>query len=116
MQIIKGNCGGLSLRDTTSVAHAYSFQVCQDGSYQLYRFDSFSSGQTVQSGSDGAINTGLNQSNVIAATANGGTFDLYVNHQKIASVNDSSYSQGQFGVSANGNAEAAYTNARMWTL
>lgn len=116
MRIIKGNCGGLSLRDTTSAAHAYSFQVCQDGSYQLYRFDSFSSGQTVQSGSDGAINTGLNQSNVIAATANGGTFDLYANHKKIATVNDSRYSGGLFGVSANGNTEVVYTYAKMWTL
>jgi hypothetical protein len=116
MQIISGTCGGLILRDTMNVAHAYSFQVCQDGSYHLYRFDGFSSGQTVQSSSSSAITTGLYQSNLIAAVANGSNFDLYVNNQKIASVNDSSYSQGQFGVSANGNSEAVYTNARMWTL
>ena len=115
MQIIQGTCGGIVLRDTMSQAHAYSFQVCQNGSYQLYRWDGFSSGQTLQSGSSGAIVTGLNQSNVIAAVANGSTFDLYVNQQKIITVTDSSYSQGQFGVSANGNTEAAYTNARMWT-
>ena len=116
MQIIQGNCGGLSLRDTTSVAHAYNFEVCQDGSYRFNRFDNFSDERTVTSGSSGAIVTGLGQSNVIAAVANGSIFDLYANHQKIASVNDSSYSQGQFGVSAFLNTEAVYTNARMWTL
>jgi len=116
MQIISGNCGGLSLRDTTSIAHAYNFEVCQDGSYRFNRFDNSSDEVVVASGSSGAIVTGLGQSNVIAAVANGSTFDLYVNQQKIASVNDGSYSQGQFGVSAFLNTEAAYTNARMWTM
>ena len=116
MQIISGNCGGLSLRDTMSVAHAYNFEVCQDGSYRLNRFDNFQAELTVTTGFSRAIVTGLGQSNVIAAVVNGGTFDLYVNNQHIASVNDSSYSQGQFGVSANGNSEAVYTSARMWAL
>jgi len=116
MQIIKGNCGGLSLRDTTSVAHAYNFEVCQNGSYRFNRFDNFSDELTVASGSSRAIVTGLGQSNVIAAVVNGGTFDLYVNHTKITTINDSSYSQGLFGVSAFLDTEVAYTNARMWTL
>jgi hypothetical protein len=116
MQIIKGNCGGLSLRDTTSVAHAYNFEVCQNGSYRFNRFDNFSDGLTVATGSSNAIVTGLGQSNVIAAVANRGTFDFYVNHTKIATINDSSYSQGLFGVSAFLDTDAAYTNARMWTL
>ena len=116
MQIIQGNCGGLSLRDTTSAAHAYSFQVCQDGSYKLSRFDGYAPGQELISGSNGAIHTGLTQSNLIAAAANGSTFDLYANHKKIATVNDSRYSGGLFGVSADGNSEAVYTHAKMWTL
>ena len=116
MQIIKGNCGGLSLRDTTSVAHAYNFEVCQDGSYRFNRFDNFSDELTVAAGSSNAIVTGLGRSNVIAAVANRDTFDFYVNHTKIATINDSSYSQGLFGVSAFRDTDAAYTNARMWTL
>jgi hypothetical protein len=116
MQIIQGNCGGLSLRDTTSIAHAYNFEVCQDGSYRFNRFDDFSTEVTVKSGSSGAIVTGLGQPNLIAAVVNGSTFDLYVNNQKIDTINDGSYSQGQFGVSSFLNSEAAYTNARMWTL
>jgi len=117
MRIIQGNCGGLELRDTTSQAHAYGFQVCRDGSYKFIRFDGFTaSDHTLLSGSSKAIITGLGQSNVIAAVANGSEFDLYVNHQKVGSVNDNSYSQGQFGVIAGGNTEAVYTNAKMWTL
>ena len=84
--------------------------------YRFNRFDNSSDEVTVASGSSRAIVTGLGQSNVIAAVANGSTFDLYVNQQKIASVNDGSYSQGQFGVSAFLNTEAAYTNARTWTM
>jgi serine/threonine protein kinase len=117
MQIISGNCGGLSLRDTISKAHAYAFEVCQDGSYRFIRIDGFTASMHIlQSGSSKAIHTGLNQSNVIATVANGSKFDLYVNHQKVGSINDSNYSQGQFGVCASGNTEAAYTNAKMWTL
>jgi hypothetical protein len=116
MRIIQGNCGGLSLRDTTSAAHAYYFRVCQDGSYKLSRFDGYAPRQDLISGSNAAIHTGLTQSNLIAAVVNGSTFDLYANHQKIATVNDSRYSGGQFGVSADANTEAVYTHAKMWTL
>ncbi len=116
MQILRGNCGGLSLRDTTSTAHAYNFEVCQDGSYRLNRFDNFQNELVVASGFSGDIVRGLGQTNVVAVVANGSTFDLYVNHQKINTVNDSSYSQGLFGVAAFLNTEVAYTNARMWTL
>jgi lipid-binding SYLF domain-containing protein len=119
MQIIQGTCGGIVLRDTMSKAYAYSFKVCQNGSYQFIRHNgggSLGPAPVLVSGSSTAITTGLNQSNVIAVVANGSTFDLYVNYHKIASGNDSSYSQGQFGVCADANTEVAYTNARVWTL
>ena len=114
MQIINGSCGGFTLRDGTydgRSGDAYSFQVCQDGSYRFNLWRSFHI-QTLTSGSSAAIATGSNQSNLIALVANGSHFDLYVNHQKLASADDSSYSSGGFGLTAN----AAYTNARMWTL
>ena len=116
MQIIMGNCGGLSLRDTTNLAHAYAFDVCQNGSYRLYRFDSFSSGKSLYSGFTSIIAKGLNQSNIIAAVINGNTFDLYINHRQVASVHDNAYSQGLFGVSAHAHTEVAYTHAKMWIL
>jgi hypothetical protein len=117
MQIIHGNCGELELRGSATNPPGYYFDVCQDGSYNFYR-DGRSAGAsvTLTSGFSAAIITGLNQSNMIAAVANGSEFDLYVNRQKIASVYDSTYSRGVFGVGINGKGEAAYTNARMWTL
>jgi eukaryotic-like serine/threonine-protein kinase len=117
MQIITGDCGGISLRDTTAKAYAYYFMVCQDETYAFYRYDGFTAPvQTLRSDSSTAIISGLKQSNLVAIVANGSNFDLYVNHQKIDSVSDRTYSQGQFGVSANANTTAAYTSARMWTL
>lgn len=109
MQIINGNCSGLTLRDNGH-SNAYSFQICRDGSYQFNRLaNGF---QTLKSGSRAAIATGSNQSNLIALVANGSNFDLYANHQKLTSISDNSYSSGTFGLTAN----AAYTNARMWIL
>ena len=117
MQILAGNCGGISLRDTTAKAYAYYFMICQDGTYAFFRYDGFTAPvQTLRSGSSTAIITGLKQSNLVAIVANGASFDLYVNHQRIDSVSDGSYSQGEFGVSADANTTAAYTFARMWTL
>ena len=105
------------MRDTTAIANSYYFSVCQDGSYGFYRYDGFTAPvQTLRSGSSVAIIAGLNQSNLIAVVANGSNFSLYVNHQRIDSVNDGTYSQGKFGVSADGYTTAVYTNARMWIL
>ncbi len=39
MAVLTGNCGGITFRDDTIIT-AYHFRVCQDGTYQLYRYDS----------------------------------------------------------------------------
>jgi hypothetical protein len=116
MQVVKGNCGGLEWRDTTNKRYGYHLRVCQDGSYRAYVYNNASSDRGLPSGSSTAIVTGLNQFNLIAVVANGSTFDFYVNQQKIDSLNDSSFSQGLFGVCASAGDEAAYTHARVWTL
>jgi len=86
MQVVKGDCGGLEWRDTKNKQYGYNMRICQDGSYKLYLFSNSSSRKTLTSGSSAAIATGLGQSNIIAVVANGSTFDLYVNHQRIDSV------------------------------
>lgn len=58
---------------------------------------------------------GLGQSNTIAVVANGSTIDLYVNSQKVDSVNDSTFSQGYVGVAASTSTEAVFSNAVVWT-
>ncbi len=115
MRIIKGDCGGIIFRADSTISNFYYFQVCQDGSYSLFT-NLF---KKLTSNSSPAIHTGLNQSNTIAVAANGSTLDLYVNQQKIDSVNDSTYSQGQVGVIAeaySNQTEVVFSNARVWTL
>ena len=66
-----------------------------------------------------AIHTGLNQANTLAVVAQGNTFDLYVNDEKVDSVSDSTYSQGEIGVLAANQAgngtEVVFSNAMVWT-
>jgi len=75
--------------------------------------------KTLTDGSAPAINTGLNQLNTIAVVANGSQLDLYVNNQKIDSVNDSTYSQGTIAMIANSISaptEVSYSNLKVWAL
>ncbi len=58
----------------------------------------------------------------IAGVANGDTFNLYVNQQKIASAKDDSFSHGSIGVlaasfnSGNYSCDVVYHNAKVWTF
>jgi serine/threonine protein kinase len=115
MTILKGG-GGMIFRADNATGKWYNFFLLQNGQYTLIRSDGFgASGQTLAGGSSSAIKTGLNQSNLIAVVANGPTFDLYVNHQKIASANDTTYSHGAIGVLAfSAPAEVVYSSAKVW--
>ena len=56
---------------------------------------------------------------MIAVVANGSGFDLYINSQKVDSVNDSAYSQGSIGLIAHAYNNATmitYQDARVWTM
>lgn len=118
MRIIQGDCGGLLFRYQYINGNRqtfYHFEVCQDGTYALLEsFPKILRGYS----SSAAIHTGLNQSNVIAVVANNHTLDLYVNGQKIDSVNDSTHSQGEIGVAAIDKAsptEVVFNSANVWT-
>lgn len=119
MKVIKGDCGGIDFRNDGSNGKDYIFEVCQSGHYNLYRYTSNSNATSLTNNSSPAISTGLNQSNTIAVVANGSTFDLYVNNQKIDTVSDSSYNHGQIGVDAysvSNPTEVAFSNTKVWTL
>jgi len=118
MRITKGTCAGIVLRRTMSLAHVYGFRICLSSGYGVFRIDKFKPhGSTMLSEGppSTAIHSGLNQTNLMAAVVNGSTFDFYINHQKITSLQDSKYSQGQLGVFAY-EGEAVFTNARVWQL
>lgn len=120
MQILKGDCGGLIFRRTG--ARFYYFRVCVDGSYAFIRYTSDANtalNVTLRSGTHPAIHQGLNQANLLAVVASGSKLDLYVNRQLIASVQDTSYTEGEIGlvVKAKANAtEAVFSNLMVWKL
>lgn len=120
MTIVKGVGGGIFFRDDGN-GNGYYFFIGQDGTYQLGTYNNCpacKSFSVLHSDSSPAINTGLNQSNLVAVVASGSTIDLYVNNQKIYSSSDSSHSQGRIGVfasGANSPTEVMFNNAKVWT-
>ena len=117
MTIVKGDGGGISFRFDNTNFSGYYFFIDKLGDVQLWIFNNGNFGQLLSDYST-AVNTGLNQSNLLEVVANGSTIDLYVNNKKIDSVSDSSYSQGQIGVFAadnNGPTEVVFSNAKVWT-
>jgi len=125
MQIIKGDAGGLDFRFTSTTNNEYyEFYIGQDGSYDLYLVTGTSSSgiKALTSGSNPAIKQGLNQTNLIAVVAQGHSIMLYVNHQLIDKVTDSTYTSGRIGFDAdtlatNGHpTEVVFSNAKVWTL
>ncbi len=119
MTIIKGDAGGLIFRvENTNPNQYYVCFVRQDGSYILESVNG-SDSPTLMHGSSSAINQGLNQANLIAVVAKGNSITLYVNHQSLGSVTDSTYSHGLIGFYAavyNFPTEVVFSNARVWTL
>jgi len=119
MMIIQGNSGGIVFRANESKGAEYLFRFSIDGSYALDIYNNNTQTSTLKSETNPAINTGLNQSNLIAIVANGSNIDLYVNNQHMDSVSDSTYSQSEIGVAAFANSnptEVVYSNAKVWTL
>ncbi len=120
MQIVRGDCGGMLFRRNGS--RFYYFRVCIDGSYAFIRYASDGNtalNVTLKSSTTSAIHQGLNQINVLAVVASGSKIDLYVNHQLIISLQDSSYTQGQIGLVAKSRAnatEAVFSNVMVWQL
>jgi hypothetical protein len=70
-------------------------------------------------GSPSPVHQNLNVSNTVAVTANNKIITFYINQQKIAQVDDSSYSQGEIGVAAESigdPTEVKFSNAQIWTF
>ncbi len=122
MRILKGDGGGIIFRAAKQVADKfYDFVISPDGNYWTVRANVSSFQGLGQSGFSSAIKQGINQTNVIAVVAQGSSIDLYVNHRKVDSANDSTFSHGGVGfiagINGNGNpTEVVFSNAKVWTL
>jgi serine/threonine protein kinase len=121
MAIIDGNCGGFVLRvNTDNSGKLYLFDICSDLSYiiSLYLSNDGASATTLAKGNMNKL--AIDFSDVtIAVVANHNLFDLYVNHQKITSLTDSSYSTGTVGLvadSLNSPTIVSYQDIKIWAL
>lgn len=92
--------GGIIFRTDTANSNFHVFYAGQDGLFGLFSCAGSTCNNTLTSSSSSAIKQGLNQSNLIAVLAQGSTIALYMNHQLIHSVDDSTYSHGQIGLIA----------------
>jgi hypothetical protein len=117
MTIIKGDIGGMTFRDDKN-GDQYVLDIGQDGFYELYTCkDAKTCGSYLMDDYTQSINRGLNVTNLIAVVARGSNITLYVNHQLVDSVTDTTYKAGVVGLIANdaGDAtEVVYRNARAW--
>ena len=121
MTINQGDCGGMTIRGNTDFSKLYFFRICQDGSYSFAKYMSSSAGDAIllKTSNSPEIKRGTGQLNVIAIVANGSSFDLYINYQKIGSVSDKDYSQGNIGLLADAPSSATtviYQDVRVWTI
>lgn len=116
--IIHGDRGGIIFRCDDTDTKYYLFQVWASGYYSLYVQIDNTNFKTLASDASPAITIGLNQTNLLAVVANGSTLDLYVNHTKLGSVTDSTYTSGYIGLqveSETNPTEVAFKNAKLWT-
>jgi len=122
MRIIKGDLGGIIFRANSTTNNFYLFNITQLGSYELLLCPGNTCRQIVATTASPAINRGPNSTNLVAVVVTGTTITLFVNHQQVTSVIDSTFSHGQIGVVASPFAntghptEVVYSNARVWTL
>ncbi len=121
MTIVKGDGGGLFFRDDGK-GNGYYFFIGQNGTYEFGIYNNCPGNNCadhkLKAAEDTAINTGLNQSNLVAVVAKGSTIELYMNNHHIDSVSNSSYSGGRIGVFAsdqNNPTEVVFSNAKVWT-
>lgn len=120
--ILKGDCGGIIFRANNTNLKFYDFLICQDGSSSLRSYSGSGPFKTLWHSDQGTgtlVLQGLNASNTLAVSANTPAITLYINQQQVAQINDSSYSQGQVGVTAEstGNpTEVQFSNAQVWVF
>ena len=120
MTISSGDEGGIIFRADSVNDKFYLFRINVDGTYDLYLYvnNQGSQAQRLMTGSSGLMQ-GLNQVNEITVVAQGASLYFYLNKQYLNSTNDGTYAAGKIGVfgeSETRATNAAFSNAKVWTL
>lgn len=121
LTIVKGDYGGIIFRENYTNAIFYHFYIGQNGSYNLFLYQGIKGqqGELLQTGHSSTINTGLNQTNLIAVLANGNNLYLYINKHFVTSISDSTSRSGLIGIIAlpnNNPTEVVANNVQVWKL
>ena len=116
VKIIAGAAGGLLFRFSNT--DAYLFYIDSHATFYLLviknKVPSF-----LTDGSNAAINSGLNQPNLLTVVAQGNHIYLYVNKQPVAHVTNGVIGSGQvalFAGNTSGPTDVAFNNAQVWAL
>lgn len=121
MNILNGDGGGIVFRANANTAQNYLLKVSPNADYELdyYPDQTGAKAQTLASDSSTSLKAGLNQDNTICVIARGTTMNFYFNGHYVTTVNNSSLTSGQMGVTADDGTnatEVAYTQAQVWIL
>lgn len=139
MTIRNGNCGGIIFRANAQADSYYYYEVCKPNSYALYflqfpvQLSASNSAKLLPTsqvrlllrGINPGLHTDSNLSILITVVAITDTFALYLNHQKVGAVTDSTISYGVIGVAAHETnlidashaaTDIAFSNVKVWIL
>lgn len=109
--------GGIFFRFTPNTQSGYYYLFDIEGDFELGMVRNEQGTTLVKGHSDDFIN-GFGKANQIAVRARGSTIDLFINGHLIKTVSDHSFADGQIGMGlgAGANADAAFTDAKVWLL
>lgn len=122
MTILQGDCGGITFREDNVHGKFYKVEICPDGYYKFSKYLDFTGKNVVAfipSQHSSVINPGFNQMNLLAISAQGDIFRVFVNGQQISVVQDGEITQGSISLFASDHqnvTEVAFSQARGWTL
>jgi len=121
MSISNGDAGGIVFRADSANTKFYYLRFEQGGYYQLrlYVDGTGLNSRLLTSGLSSGFALNSTVTNLIAAVVRNDTIELYLNQQLLTTITDSTYSQGQIGVTAedlNTATEVVFTNAKVWKL
>ena len=120
LKIIQGDCAGIAFRANTSNDAEYFFEMCQDGTYDLVKYDGTNATYLINVTNSSTIKSGTGQINTLGVVANGSSIELFINGTSVDKTTDSTYSGGVIGLLAvnhnSSSTSVAYAGVRVWTL
>ncbi|MFL5701124.1 MAG: zinc ribbon domain-containing protein [Ktedonobacteraceae bacterium] len=120
MTIIQGLDAGMVFRTANPSLPSYVFTITYGGLYALNVAVDPQHSRSLAFGRSLAINTGLNQTNLLSVMARDGNISLFINKHFVAGASDNTYPTGAIGLVASNfpqtSIDIAFNNAFVWNL